>query len=133
MKTLSLLAIAAFAAFGFTGCDDKKVEMPVKLDDAKKAAGDAAKAAVDKGTEAAKAATDKGVGDAAAAAAKVGGAAASDAVKAGADAAKAKLDAGADAAKAKIEAAVKPATPKPAEDEVINAPPDAAPAPAPAK
>ncbi len=132
MKTLSLLAIAAFAAFGFTGCDDKKVEMPVKLDDAKKA-GDAAKAAVDKGTQDAKAATDKGVGDAAAAAAKVGGAAASDAVKAGADAAKAKLDAGADAAKAKIEDAVKPAKPKPAEDEVINAPPDAAPAPAPAK
>ena len=51
MKTLSLIAIAAIAAFGFTACDDKKIELPAQVKDA-------AKTAVDKGTEAAKAATD---------------------------------------------------------------------------
>ncbi len=126
MKTLSIIAIAAIAAFGFTACEDKKVELPAQVKDA-------AKDAVDKGTEAAKATTDKAAGAAADAAAKAGGTQAADAVKAAAEDAKAKIDAGGDAAKAKVEDAAKPKTPAPAGDEVINAPPDAAPAPAPAK
>ena len=103
------IIIAAIAALGFTACEEKKAEVEKKT---KEEAGQAVDKAADaaKSSEAVKAA---GAGD--------------------------KVDAAAGVAKEKIGAAgtapsaPKPTTPEPTTDEVINAPPDAAPAPAPRK
>jgi hypothetical protein len=111
--------MAAAIAIGFTACEEKKAEVEKKAGEAKEAvekkAGEA-KEAVEKAATKAKDATVEAA-DKAADAVKEAGAAAAGKVQEAAGAVKEKLS---------------PSIPKePSTDEVINAPPDAAPAPAP--
>lgn len=111
MNKITLLALIGAAAVGITACDQKPNVETISKEAATKAG------------EAAKGATDAAAGAATDAAKKAGVPGAEDKIKDAADTTKKKID------------DVTGAKPKPADpttDEVINAPPDAAPAPKPA-